>query len=68
MQTTVSRPVMNYISTILSQFNNDQAMEIGTYAIDKIANRLLIFEEEVLFSHLLYKYLFIGFKFEKVSI
>eukprot|EP00347_Sterkiella_histriomuscorum_P012593 403367974 len=46
VQTTVSRPVMTHLSQMLSKLNNDQAMEIGSYAIDKMANRLLIFEEE----------------------
>lgn len=43
---------MNYISQIMSKLNNDQAMEVGSHAIDKMATRLLIFEEEVSISYL----------------
>lgn len=47
VQTTLSRPVLNHISNSLSKLNNEEAMAVGSYAIDKLAHRQLAFEDEV---------------------
>jgi hypothetical protein len=51
VQTNVSRPVMNNVANELSNLNNDEAMVVGTYAIEKIGQRHLAFEEEVRLIH-----------------
>jgi hypothetical protein len=38
---------MKVVSDSLATLNNDQALIIGQYSIDKVSNRLIIFEEEV---------------------
>jgi hypothetical protein len=45
--TNVSRPAMTFYSSMIAKLSNDHAMEIGTYAIDKVASRIVSFEEEV---------------------
>mmetsp|Transcript_2733 Transcript_2733/g.2586 ORF Transcript_2733/g.2586 Transcript_2733/m.2586 type:complete len:148 (+) Transcript_2733:193-636(+) len=37
---------MGHCSSLIPQLNNDQAMDIGMYAIDKIGGRIVSFEEE----------------------
>lgn len=47
--TTVSKPVLSWFEkTLLKDFNNDQALNVGTHIIDNLAkNRnFLSFEEE----------------------
>jgi hypothetical protein len=34
--TTVSRPSIKYIADNLSKLNNDEAMAVGTHAVDKL--------------------------------
>jgi COP9 signalosome complex subunit 4 len=40
---------MSFIAGAMGKFNNDEAMEIGNYAIDRISHRHLAFEDEVKF-------------------
>ena len=42
----VSRPVIGAISAGLGKLNNDQAMAVGSYAIERLAARQVTFEEE----------------------
>lgn len=53
VQTTVSRPTLNHLSEALSKLNNEEAMTVGQYAIDKIGNRQISFEDEVRSQHFL---------------
>lgn len=47
VQTNLSRPVLHLLSKSLSSLNNDEAMQLGTYTVDALANRQMVFEEEV---------------------
>ena len=47
VQTAASRPVMTAVANALANFNNDDALIIGQYAIDKIQARHVAFEDEV---------------------
>ena len=38
---------MTFYSSMIAKLSNDMAMDIGTYAIDKVASRIVSFEEEV---------------------
>lgn len=35
----MSRPVINAVSKSLDKLNNDEAMIVGNYAVDRIAHR-----------------------------
>ena len=37
---------MGHFATLLKKLNNDEALDVGTYAIEKIAARNISFEEE----------------------
>jgi len=52
ISTTVSKPVLSWFAKEkLKNLTNDNALEVGIHAIDSIAaNRIIAFEEEVLFN------------------
>jgi hypothetical protein len=45
--TNISRPCIAFISSSLKKLSNDQAKEVGLYAIEKLSPRYVSFEEEV---------------------
>ena len=45
--TTISRPMISFVSKQLSKLSNDHALDVGSHAIDCISFRHVSFEEEV---------------------
>jgi hypothetical protein len=52
--TNVSKPVVRAIADSTSQLNNEEALTVSTHAVERLAARLIIFEEEVRYKRDVY--------------
>lgn len=45
--TNISRPCISFYSKQLGKLNSNDAMDVGTHAVDRLASRIVSFEDEV---------------------